>query len=81
MHLEDLFVRPEFRGHGIGKALLAGVAQTAVEEKRVFVRWEVLNWNQPAIDFYKGLGANFLDEWRSVLLTGEDLQKLAGSSS
>ena len=81
IHLEDLFVRPDFRGHGIGKALLARVAQTAVEEKRVFVRWEVLNWNQPALDFYKGLGANFLDEWRSALLAGDDLQKLAESSS
>src|SRR5580698_893240 len=72
-YLEDLFVRPEFRGHGIGKALLARVARTAEQENRIFIRWEVLNWNQPAIEMYKALGAEFMDEWRSVFLTGNDL--------
>jgi len=75
--LEDLFVRPQFRGKGIGKALLAEVARIAREEKCYGVRWEVLDWNQPAIDFYQSLGAEFRDPWRSVSLTGEALNKLA----
>lgn len=81
MHLEDLFVRPDFRGRGVGKALLARIAQTALQENRAFVRWEVLDWNEPAIKLYEGLGANFLDDWRSVLLSGDGLRKLAGSAS
>jgi len=75
-YLEDLFVCPEFRGRGIGKALLASVARTAEQEERVFIRWAVLNWNQPAIAMYKTLGADFIDEWRPVLLAGESLRKL-----
>jgi GNAT superfamily N-acetyltransferase len=75
--LEDLFVRPQFRGKGIGKALLAEVAHIAREEKCYGVRWEVLDWNQPAIDFYQSLGAEFRDPWRSVSLTGDSLNKLA----
>jgi GNAT superfamily N-acetyltransferase len=75
--LEDLFVRTQFRGKGIGKALLAKIAQIAREEKCYGVRWEVLDWNQPAIDFYKSLGAEFRDPWKSVSLSGEPLQKLA----
>jgi GNAT superfamily N-acetyltransferase len=80
-YLEDLFVRPEFRGRGIGKALLARVARTAKQENRVFIRWEVLHWNQPAIEMYKAMGAEFMDEWRSVFLTGNDLHKLAEKDS
>lgn len=75
--LEDLFVRPQFRSKGIGKALLAEVARIARAEKCYGVRWEVLDWNQPAIDFYKSLGAEFRDPWRSVSLTGKPLQELA----
>jgi len=75
--LEDLFVRQQFRGKGIGKALLAEVARIAREEKCYGVRWEVLDWNQPAIDFYQSLGAEFRDPWRSVALGGEPLNKLA----
>jgi GNAT superfamily N-acetyltransferase len=78
--LEDLFVRTQFRGKGIGKSLLAQVARIAREEKCYGVRWEVLDWNQPAIDFYQSLGAQFRDPWRSVSLTGEPLQKLAEST-
>jgi GNAT superfamily N-acetyltransferase len=78
--LEDLFVRQEFRGKGIGKALLAKVAGIAQSENCYGMRWEVLDWNQPAIEFYKRLGAAFLDQWKSVLLTGEALKRTAAAS-
>jgi GNAT superfamily N-acetyltransferase len=77
LYLEDLFVRPAFRGRGIGSALLARVARVARDERRVFMKWEVLNWNRSAIEIYKALGAVFLDEWTSAFLTGEGLRKLA----
>ena len=77
LYLEDLFVRRDFRGRGIGSALLARVAQTAKQENCVFLKWEVLNWNEPAIEMYKALGADFMDEWRSVFLTGDGLRRLA----
>jgi GNAT superfamily N-acetyltransferase len=78
--LEDLFVRSQFRGKGIGRALLASVAGIARRENCYGMRWEVLDWNQPAIDFYKQLGATFFDQWKSVLLTGEALERVAGAS-
>ena len=81
MYLEDLFVRPGFRGRGIGTALLARVAHIAKQENLNFIRWAVLNWNQPAIEVYKALGGEFLDELRSVLLAGDGLRKLAGKAS
>jgi GNAT superfamily N-acetyltransferase len=77
LFLEDLFVRQAFRGKGIGKALLAKVAGIARRENCYGVRWEVLDWNQPAIDFYKTLGATFLDHWKAVVLTGEALGRAA----
>ena len=77
LYLEDLFVRPELRGRGIGKALVAGVARVAEEENRLFIRWAVLDWNQSAIAMYGKLGADFLDEWRTDVLAGESLKKLA----
>jgi GNAT superfamily N-acetyltransferase len=80
LFLEDLFVRQAFRGKGVGRALLAKVAGIARRENCYGVRWEVLDWNQPAIDFYKRLGASFLDQWKSVLLTGEALD-IAGKMS
>lgn len=80
LFLEDLFVRELFRGKGIGRALLTRVAQIAVDEKCVGMRWEVLHWNEPAIELYKAMGAKFQDHWRPVLLTGEPLLRLAGKS-
>ena len=78
LYLEDLFVLPEFRGLGGGKALLQQVAAIAVEKGCPRLQWEVLDWNQPAIDFYKAMGADFLDEWRNVRVTGDALLRLAG---
>jgi GNAT superfamily N-acetyltransferase len=78
LYLEDLFVQPTFRGLGIGKALLQRVAAIAVETHCPRLQWEVLDWNTPAIDFYRAMGAEFLDEWRNVRLTGEALVRLAG---
>ena len=77
LYLEDVFVNPEFRGLGIGKALLARVAAIAVEKDCPRLQWEVLDWNTPAVDFYRSLGADFLDEWRNVRMTGEALARLA----
>jgi GNAT superfamily N-acetyltransferase len=76
LYLEDLFVRHELRRKGIGKTLISEVARVAAQENRVFLRWVVLDWNQPAISLYKKLGADFLDKWRTVVLAGESLRKL-----
>ena len=76
IHLEDLFVQPAARGCGIGKALLIRVAAIAVERKCARLQWDVLDWNQPAIDFYQSLGARFMDEWRIMRVTGNALQAL-----
>ncbi len=78
IYLEDLFVLPEFRRKGIGKALLKQVALIAVENGCQRLQWEVLDWNTPAIDFYRELGAEFLDEWRNVRLGAEAIERLAG---
>jgi GNAT superfamily N-acetyltransferase len=79
LYLEDLFVRPEMRGRGIGKALLAHLAHIAVGENCYAMRWQVLDWNQTAIDFYERLGARVMREWLDVRLSGEALARLAGS--
>lgn len=79
LYLEDLFVLPEYRGLGVGKALLQQVAAIAVEKNCPRLQWEVLDWNTPAIDFYKAMGAEFLDEWRNVRVTGKALLRLAGA--
>jgi GNAT superfamily N-acetyltransferase len=77
LFLEDLFVREKFRRQGIGRALLAEVARIAVNEHCYGIHWEVLDWNEKAIALYKALGAEFRDQWRPVLLTGEPLHRLA----
>lgn len=73
IHLEDLFVRPEHRGHGYGKALLVELASIVVERNCGRLEWAVLDWNTPSIDFYKSLGAIPMDEWTTYRLTGETL--------
>jgi len=77
LYLEDLFVREPLRGKGIGKALLAAVARVAEKENCASMQWEVLDWNAKAIELYKALGAEFRDQWRPVLLTGDALRRLA----
>jgi GNAT superfamily N-acetyltransferase len=77
IHLEDLFVYPRFRGQGLGKALLARVAARAAEQGCVRLQWDVLDWNQTAIDFYEGLGAKFLTEWRIMRVNDEAIHALA----
>ena len=77
LYLEDLFVVPKFRGRGYGKALLVHLARLAVERDCGRFEWSVLDWNTPAIDFYKSLGAVPLDEWTVFRVTGEALARLA----
>jgi GNAT superfamily N-acetyltransferase len=78
--LEDIFVRTQFRQKGIGTELLARVAKIAWEEDYFCLRWEVLDWNQPAIDFYNKLGASFMNEWKAACLIGDALQTVAGTA-
>ena len=77
LYLEDLFVRPRWRRQGIGKALLRHVARTAVERRCGRFEWAVLDWNRPAIDFYKAAGAQPMDEWTVFRLTGDALMRFA----
>jgi GNAT superfamily N-acetyltransferase len=74
--LEDLFVKPEWRGKGIGKALLLRVAGIARERGCGRFEWEVLDWNEPSIGFYKSLGAIPMDDWTKYRITGESLERL-----
>lgn len=78
IYLEDLFVRPQARGKGIGRALLVHLARLAVERGCGRLEWAVLDWNEPAINFYGSLGAVPMEEWKVFRLTGESLEKLAG---
>lgn len=80
LYLEDLFVRPQYRGKSIGKALLVHLAQVAVRENCGRFQWQVLDWNTPAIQFYESLGAKKLTEWLTMRLEGEDIEKLAQQS-
>jgi GNAT superfamily N-acetyltransferase len=77
IHLEDLFVRPAFRGKGIGMALLIKVAEVAVANQCARFQWDVLDWNQTAIGFYHSLGATFMSEWRIMRVSGDALAALA----
>jgi GNAT superfamily N-acetyltransferase len=77
LFLEDFFVRPRFRRKGVGKALMARLAQIAVAENCYGMRWEVLDWNKMAIDVYRRLGARFREHWRVMQITGEDLKRLS----
>jgi GNAT superfamily N-acetyltransferase len=78
--LEDLFVWPEYRGKGIGKALLLQIAQTAVAEKCGRYEWLVLDWNTPAIEFYESLGAKRMKQWLPMRVEGNALMELAKKS-
>lgn len=78
VYLEDLFVRPEARGTGLGKALLKRLAAIAIERNCARLEWWVLNWNEPAIQFYKSLGAKPMDEWTVYRVDGGALDQLTG---
>jgi GNAT superfamily N-acetyltransferase len=80
LYLEDLFVRPEKRGHGYGRALLVHLAKIARDRGCGRMEWAVLDWNEPAIEFYKKLGARPLDDWRIFRLTREGIAALADDS-
>lgn len=80
IYLEDLFVRSEARGAGLGRALLAHLAALAVARDCARLEWSVLDWNEPSIGFYKGLGARMMDEWTVMRVDGEALAKLAGAA-
>ena len=80
LYLEDLFVRPDFRKQGIGKALLVELAGIAVDEGCGRFQWQVLDWNTPSIEFYESLGARVEKEWLTMRVTGEALRKLAGKA-
>lgn len=77
IYLEDLFVRPQYRGSGFGKALLLHLAKLAVEHECGRLEWAVLDWNAPAIGFYESLGAKMMNEWKVFRLTGDALENLA----
>jgi GNAT superfamily N-acetyltransferase len=81
IYLEDLFVRPEARGKGLGKALLVELARIAVERGCARLEWWVLDWNEPAIGFYRSLGARPMDEWTVMRVDGTALAALSGSGA
>lgn len=79
LYLEDLFVEPEHRGAGIGKALLKRIAALAVERSCGRFEWRVLDWNQPSIRFYESLGATLMPEWQLVRMTASEFARLASA--
>ena len=80
IYLEDLYVRPEHRGTGAGRALLVRLARLAVERGCGRLEWWVLDWNEPAVGFYKRIGARAMDDWTVYRLTGDALERLAGGA-
>lgn len=81
LYLEDVYVQPSMRGKGVGQALLRALARIAVERNCARFEWTVLDWNQPAIDFYASQGATVLPDWRVVRMTGEALERFAGGGN
>jgi GNAT superfamily N-acetyltransferase len=81
MFLEDLYIQPASRGRGLGKALLARLAQIAVAEDCGRLEWSVLDWNEPSIKFYKSMGAQPMDDWTTMRMTGESLTSLAARAT
>lgn len=81
IYLEDLFVRPAFRGRGLGKALMAQLAKRCVEQRLARFEWSVLDWNAPSIAFYKSIGADVMDDWKICRLSGPALQNFAAKDS
>jgi GNAT superfamily N-acetyltransferase len=79
IYLEDLFVLPAWRGKGIGRALLRHLARVAVEQKCGRIEWSVLDWNETAIRFYRGIGARAMDEWTVYRLSGDAIARLASA--
>ncbi len=79
LYVEDLYIRPGFRQKGIGKALMAHLAKTAISQECYGMKWEVLDWNKPAIDMYESLGSKFLKDRRAMQITGEHLKRLAST--
>ena len=81
VYLEDLYVRPEARGRGLGRALLQELARIAIDRDCARLEWSVLDWNEPAIGFYRSLGAIAMDEWTVNRITGDALEQLAQQST
>jgi GNAT superfamily N-acetyltransferase len=81
IYLEDLYVRPELRGHGYGRQLLAGLAALCIERGYGRLDWVVLDWNEPSIGFYRSLGALALDDWKTFRLTGTALANVAAGQA
>ena len=79
LFLEDIFVNPDYRGWGLGKALLKHLAQRCVDEGLARFEWSVLNWNAPSIEFYKAMGAEMMDGWTGCRVSGDALVRLAAA--